>query len=110
MTQDIRHVAVVGAGGMGALFGAILCEGGLEVTLVDTDREHMDAIRQSGLRISGLGGDRRLTLATANDVTQVEQADIVLVQCKGTATREVALAMKHLADTGAVFILSLIHI
>ena len=36
MTQDIRHVAVVGAGGMGALFGAILCEGGLEVTLVDT--------------------------------------------------------------------------
>ena len=45
MTQDIRHVAVVGAGGMGALFGAILCEGGLEVTLVDTDHEHMDAIR-----------------------------------------------------------------
>ena len=41
MTQDIRHVAVVGAGGMGALFGAILCEGGLEVTLVDTDQEHM---------------------------------------------------------------------
>ena len=104
MTQDIRHVAVVGAGGMGALFGAILCEGGLEVTLVDTDQEHMDAIRQSGLRISGLGGDRRLTLATAHDVTQVEQADIVLVQCKGTATREVALAMTHLADTGAVFI------
>ena len=104
MTQDIRHVAVVGAGGMGALFGAILCEGGLEVTLVDTDHEHMDAIRQSGLRISGLGGDRRLTLATAHDVTQVEQADIVLVQCKGTATREVALAMTHLADTGAVFI------
>ena len=43
MTHDIRHVAVVGAGGMGALFGAILCEGGLEVTLVDTDHEHMDA-------------------------------------------------------------------
>ena len=104
MTQDIRHVAVVGAGGMGALFGAILCEGGLEVTLVDTDQEHMDAIRQRGLRISGLGGDRCLTLATALDVTQVEQADIVLVQCKGTATREVALAMTHLADTGAVFI------
>ena len=62
MTQDIRHVAVVGAGGMGALFGAILCEGGLEVTLVDTDQEHMDSIRQSGLRISGLGGDRTVLL------------------------------------------------
>ncbi len=102
MTKEIRHVAVVGAGGMGALFGAILSEGGLEVTLVDTDREHMDAIRESGLRISGLGGDRRLMLATADDAAQVEQADVVLVQCKGTATREVALAMTHLA--GAVFI------
>ena len=63
MTQDIRHVAVVGAGGMGALFGAILCEGGLEVTLVDTDREHMAAIHDKGLRISGLGGDRCLMLS-----------------------------------------------
>ena len=104
MTKEIRHVAVVGAGGMGALFGAILSEGGLEVTLIDTDREHMAAIRDKGLCISGLGGDRRLMLATAHDATQVEQADIVLVQCKGTATREVALAMTHLADTGAVFI------
>ena len=104
MTKDIRHVAVVGAGGMGALFGAILSEGGLEVTLVDTDRAHLDAIRRDGLRISGLGGDRRLMLATAHDAAQVEQADIVLVQCKGTATRAAALAMTHLADSGAVFI------
>ena len=104
MTKDIRHVAVVGAGGMGALFGAILSEGGLEVTLVDTDRAHLDAIRRDGLRISGLGGDRRLMLATAHDAAQVEQADIVLVQCKGTATRAAALAMTHLADQGAVFI------
>ena len=58
MTGDIRHVAIVGAGGMGALFGAILAEGGLEVTLVDTDQDHIEAIRRDGLRISGLGGDR----------------------------------------------------
>ena len=104
MTLNIHHVAVVGAGGMGALFGAILSEGGLEVTLVDTDREHIDAIRKNGLRISGFGGDRIQMLATAYDASQIEQADIVLVQCKGTATREAALAMTHLADAGAVFI------
>ena len=104
MSADIRHVAVVGAGGMGALFGAILAEGGLAVTLVDTDREHIDAIRRDGLRISGLGGDRHRKIAAVNDAAQVEAADIVLVQCKGTATRAAALSMQHLADQGAVFI------
>ena len=104
MTSEIRNVAVVGAGGMGALFGAILAEGGLDVTLVDTDRDHIDAIRENGLRISGLGGDRCRMIAAEHDVARIETADIVLVQCKGTMTREAALAMTHLADTGAVFI------
>ncbi len=104
MTSEIRNVAVVGAGGMGALFGAILAEGGLEVTLVDTDRDHIESIRKDGLRITGLGGDRCQMIAAEHDVAKVETADIVLVQCKGTATREAALAMTHLADSGAVFI------
>ena len=104
MTSEIRNVAVVGAGGMGALFGAILAEGGLEVTLVDTDHDHVESIRKDGLRISGLGGDRCQMIAAEHDVAKVETADIVLVQCKGTATREAALAMTHLADSGAVFI------
>ncbi len=104
MTSEIRNVAIVGAGGMGALFGAILSEGGLEVTLVDTDRDHIDAIRKNGLRITGLGADRSRMIAAEHDVAKVETADIVLVQCKGTATREAALAMTHLADSGAVFI------
>ena len=104
MTSEIRNVAIVGAGGMGALFGAILSEGGLEVTLVDTDHDHIESIRKDGLRITGLGGDRCQMIAAEHDVAKVETADIVLVQCKGTATREAALAMTHLADSGAVFI------
>ena len=62
MTKQIHHVTVVGAGGMGALFGAILSEGGLEVTLVDTNREHIDAIQKNGLLVSGYGDNRRLML------------------------------------------------
>jgi len=104
MNADFRQVVVAGAGGMGALFGAILAEGGLEVTLVDTDRDHIEAIRNNGLRISGLGGDRSRMIAAEHDVARVETADIVLVQCKGTATREAALAMTHLAEAGAIFI------
>lgn len=104
MTEAMQTVAVVGAGGMGALFGAILSEGGFDVTLVDTDRDHIEAIRANGLRISGLGDDRSLRIAAEHDVAHVDHADIVLVQCKGTSTGEAASAMTHLAKAGAVFI------
>ena len=36
-------VLIVGAGGMGALFGSILQAGGLEVVLQDTNHEHVEA-------------------------------------------------------------------
>ena len=104
MTEAMHKVAVVGAGGMGALFGAILSEGGFDVTLVDTDRDHIEAIRANGLRISGLGDDRSLRIAAEHDVAHIDHADIVLVQCKGTSTGEAASAMTHLAKAGAVFI------
>ena len=48
MTEPFKKVMVMGAGGMGALFGAILAEGGFDVVLVDNDREHVDAIRKDG--------------------------------------------------------------
>ena len=99
MTKHIHHVTVVGAGGMGALFGAILSEGGLEVTLVDTNREHIDAIQKNGLLVSGYGDNRRLMLKATHDVKQIEQTDIVLVQCKGTATHQAALAMTPVSYT-----------
>ena len=49
MSRRIHTVAIVGAGGMGGLFGTILSEGGLEVTLVDTNREQIEAIRALSL-------------------------------------------------------------
>ena len=51
---EISSVVIVGAGGMGALFGSILQAGGMQVTLVDTSTEHVTAMQQHGLRIIGL--------------------------------------------------------
>ena len=36
-------IAIVGAGGMGALFGSILSENGLDVVLIDPNREHVES-------------------------------------------------------------------
>jgi 2-dehydropantoate 2-reductase len=53
------RVCILGAGGLGSLVGGMLAESGLRVTLVGRP-EHVEAIRQGGLRISGISGERRI--------------------------------------------------
>ncbi|MHA1549413.1 MAG: ketopantoate reductase family protein [Alphaproteobacteria bacterium] len=98
------EVTIVGAGGMGALFGSILQEGGLPVTLVDTDAGHVGAIVEKGLKITGYGGDRRADIAATTDVASVRSSDVVLVQCKSHDSRRAAQSVRHLIDAGAVAI------
>ncbi|MGI9484648.1 MAG: ketopantoate reductase family protein [Geminicoccaceae bacterium] len=102
--MTITRVTIMGAGGMGALFGAILADGGLDVALVDRDREHIDAINRDGLTIKGFGGDRTRHLFATMDAGRIEHADIVLFQCKAHDTRAAAKAAEHLIDGGGVAI------
>lgn len=52
------RVAIAGAGGMDALFGAILQSGGLSVKLIDIDARHGQMIKERGLWLTGFGGNR----------------------------------------------------
>ena len=97
---------VMGAGGMGALFGAILAAGGLEVVLVDSDQDHIDAINKNGLKIDGYGSNRVQDIKAVSHPGEIPSADIVLVQTKGTATRKAAESMRHLAGQAAKRFLS----
>ncbi len=51
-------ITVVGAGAIGGTIGAYLDDAGYDVTLVDASPEHVSAIREEGLRITGARGDR----------------------------------------------------
>jgi 2-dehydropantoate 2-reductase len=48
-------VAVVGAGAMGSLFGALLAEAGQKVWLIDVWAEHVNAIQSAGLTVEQEG-------------------------------------------------------
>jgi len=54
------NIAMLGAGAMGCLFGGLLAESGRQVTLLDIDDAHLEAIRRSGLRLETDQGDRRI--------------------------------------------------
>lgn len=104
MSLEKPVVAIVGGGAMGGLFGGLLAEHGLDVTLVDVWREHVEAIKAKGLRIVGYGGDRGIKLAATTDPVSVKSADVVLFQCKAFANPAAAASVKHLFKGPAVAI------
>ncbi|MGH6801699.1 MAG: 2-dehydropantoate 2-reductase N-terminal domain-containing protein, partial [Methylocella sp.] len=72
------RIAVIGAGGVGAAFGAALAKGGGEVTFLARGA-HLKAMCERGLKVLGPRGDIHLqpTKAT-DDPTSVGEVDVVL--------------------------------
>jgi len=97
-------IVVLGAGAMGCLLGGKLAEGGMDVTFVDTWKEHVDKMNQDGLKLVGKGGDRTLSVKATTDPSSLTSADVIIVQCKSKDTRDAVTAVKHLVrkDTVAV--------
>ena len=94
-----KDVAVIGAGGMGSLFGSILKENGLDVVLIDTNNEHIDSIKANGLKIEGFGGNRTIQIAATSNTSEIESANILFFQCKGLDTRTASrLSLIHISE------------
>ncbi len=104
MSFENPKVVVVGAGAMGGLFGGLLAEGGLDVTLVDAWPEHIARIKDKGIRIVGVGGDRDIKVKATTDGREIKAADVVLFQCKAFANESAANSVKHLFGNGTVAI------
>ena len=97
-------IAVVGAGAMGCLFGGLLAEGGLDVTLVDVLQGHVDRINRDGLRIVGYGGDRSIPVRATTEPSGLPAVDVLFVQCKAPYTKEAVRRVLHLLRDDSVAI------
>ena len=99
-------IAVVGAGAMGSLFGAMLAEAGNEVWLYDVWAEHVKTINKDGLRIEREGQTRTLSIEATTDPEQIGQAELVIIFVKSTHTASAAETARKLAGSdGAVMTL-----
>lgn len=84
-------IAVVGAGGVGACYGALLAEAGHEVVLLARGA-HLDAIRADGLVIERSGERRALRLPASDQASDLGTADVVLFAVKLWSTEDAGKA------------------
>jgi 2-dehydropantoate 2-reductase len=92
-------IAIVGAGAMGSLFGALLAEGGHNVWLCDVWQEHIDAVNHNGLTIEFDGKPRRVRLKAVADSVQIGESELVLIFVKATQTEAAAHTAARLAGS-----------
>ena len=92
-------IAVVGAGAMGSLFGAMLAEAGNDVWLYDVWLEHVQAINQNGLQIEREGKTRTVKIKATVDPQQIGRAELVIIFVKSSQTNLAAETAQTIAGT-----------
>jgi 2-dehydropantoate 2-reductase len=96
------RVCVVGCGAVGALFAANLAQlDDVEVWAFDVWEEHVQAINDNGLRLSGAGEVVGMLSATS-DPRKVPACDFGIVATKSMHTGEAVAAVAHAFTEGSV--------
>jgi 2-dehydropantoate 2-reductase len=88
-------IAVVGAGGVGGYFGGRLARAGEDVRFIARG-EHLNALRERGLRVRSVRGDFEVRVHATDDPSEVGPSDYVLFCVKSFDTREAASRLEPL--------------
>jgi len=97
---------MLGAGAMGSLLGARLSQTGVKVSLLSTNREHMEAVRKHGLVVEELDGTvERYRIPSYHDPRDLpEKADQVIVMVKTYDTDKALSSIEGCTRPSAFFL------
>ena len=95
------HIVVIGAGALGAYFGARFEEAGAEVTFL-VRKKRAEQIREHGIHINSTQGDYTIKNPhIITDVEEVKSVDLVFVSVKGYHLEGTLDNLKQLTKKGA---------
>lgn len=84
------RICVIGAGGMGSVFGGLLARAGHDVTFVDTWEQNVAAINASGLRLDGVKGQLVIPARAFAEPPRSLAADLAMIWTDANNTRRAA--------------------
>jgi 2-dehydropantoate 2-reductase len=87
------QILIVGIGALGGTIAARAISAGLPVRLAARNSDSADALRRSGLRVSGIGGEARadaIDVAAVEDYGKGDQFDVILLATKAQDALEIA--------------------
>jgi 2-dehydropantoate 2-reductase len=97
---------MIGAGAMGAMFGARFAGAGADVTLYDIDAAHVAAIAADGLALATPDGDLRRRIPATTSPADIGEFDVAVVMVDSNATAAAAKTLASILPPDA-FVLTL---
>jgi 2-dehydropantoate 2-reductase len=82
--------------------GGTLAEAGLDVTLINRNRAHVDAVNAAGLILRTHGEDRRVRLAAAVSTASLKPVDLVVVLVKSLDTGDAIQSARNLVGPDTI--------
>ncbi len=100
-------IAIVGAGAMGSLYGAMISESDHEVWLLDVWKKHIETVNSDGLIIEkGSGQKKYEKLKATTDPSEIGVVDLAIIFVKSTLTADAVRSNKSIfADNTIVLTL-----
>ena len=95
------RIAMIGAGAMGAMFGARFARAGAEIVLYDRDTAAVAAINADGLHVATPDGDLHLRLPATLDPAAIGPVDLAVVLVDSNATGAVAAMLARVLPPDA---------
>jgi 2-dehydropantoate 2-reductase len=89
-------IAIVGCGAMGSVYAGLFASAGHEVWAIDRWREHVEAMRRSGLRLEGKSGDRTVKVQATTEAKDAGPCDLVVLATKAMHVASAAQSIKPL--------------
>jgi 2-dehydropantoate 2-reductase len=100
-TNTWPRIAVVGAGAVGAYYGALFARAGAPVVMIGR-RPFVEAVERDGLCIEGLSEPLRLRLPVSTELSACRDAELVLFCVKTVDTLSTAQALAPYLATDAL--------
>lgn len=97
-------VAIIGTGGVGGYFGARMAQAGHQVQFLARGK-HLEAMKLNGLDVKSIKGDIKIDAVQAYDkLSDMDQADLVLVAVKAWQVKELVHGIKGLLHKKSLII------
>ena len=98
-------IAVIGAGAMGSIYASFLAQNKNEVLAIDLWEEHLNVIRESGLRVSGFSGDKTVkNIKVSNNINDAKGYELFIIATKASGVGAVASKLSKIASKSSIIL------